>query len=364
MANAKDTQSIFTALCESRKTREQKSRKLKAESRTPVVESADVKMFTGSLLRESVENDVAEDVLDNIVVVTDPDKTVDDLEVRADNIQDAIDSTPEGEAAFSDEYIGDKVYACPICGESFFADEEYNEGDICPICKAEPQDGFLMQGVVAPCEECEADTEDMKTAPAEEEPSDSEVANDDAEDVIEKEESVSHSTVSRKIECDAPESEIEVTIDLDDNKVEIEKEPAELETELDEESFEEALNQFADENYNSTVDKISVSNASYNPETDELCMDCVAECKNGDRVPLQFRMKESRVRGNKAILVAKECKNVFKVESKTPAFKFQVVNNNGTICCESLKYSFTTTHSRAGKVKVEGYCKSGKRKVR
>lgn len=451
----KDTQAIFSAMLENKKAsaksqarKVESIKRLKKESEEAPVE------FEGTLLKaQAGEEDVMDDVLDNIQVVTDPEKTVDELEKRADAVQDAIDGSPAGEEAFSDEYVGDKVYACPVCGESFFAEEDYNEGDACPICKAEPTDGFLLQGVVAPVNEepeveepeSEGEVEDEET-PAEgiDEFDDEDTTDDDGESVNE---SVKPGTLSADIkgyknailnklvkrnaalkdeyaakvadtlqadysklhdagiapedieaafmnkdsievkdaannsyeirimanmkkenkavkECDEPEVDtgIEVTIKLDDEEIEVTK-PAELDVEIDEASFEDTLNQFAEENYSDSIDEIKVTDASYDAAEDELCLDCVAECKNGKKVPMQFKMKESKCKGNRALLLARECKGALKVESKAPAFSFQVRNENKVIRCESFKYNFTTTHSTAGRVKVEGYCRAKKVRV-
>lgn len=373
----KDTQAIFSAMLENKKAsaksqarKVESIKRLKKESEEAPVE------FEGTLLKaQAGEEDVMDDVLDNIQVVTDPEKTVDELEKRADAVQDAIDGSPAGEEAFSDEYVGDKVYACPVCGESFFAEEDYNEGDACPICKAEPTDGFLLQGVVAPVSEEPEVEEPEAEVPAEEgELEDDEIPaegidefdedeDEAADDEEAKEESIKKSGKIVK-ECDEPEVDtgIEVTIKLDDEEIEVTK-PAELDVEIDEASFEDTLNQFAEENYSDSIDEIKVTDASYDAAEDELCLDCVAECKNGKKVPMQFKMKESKCKGNRALLLARECKGALKVESKAPAFSFQVRNENKVIRCESFKYNFTTTHSTAGRVKVEGYCRAKKVRV-
>lgn len=384
MANVKDTQSIFSALIESRASKRAKINKV-LENKKVVKENVDTCGFTGRLLKESVGEDVNDDILDNIVVVTDPDKTVDELEKRADDIQDKIEGTPEGEAAFSDEYVGDKVYACPVCGESFFADEEYKEGDICPICKAEPQDGFLMQGVVAPTEpeiedeiiDDEEVIEDDNDAVEDTETSEEEIADTETPEEADDDtavESVKEESADKDIEedkedkkvilgkkackeCEEPAMQIE--IDLNDNVINVEK-PASIETEIDEKSFEDNLNQFADENYKGTIDHINVDKCELDEDKDELYLCCTAECKNGSKVPMEFVLKESRHTKNRSIMVATETKNALKIESKRPAFLFSVVNNNNTLVCEGLRYNYITTHSKAGKVKVEGYCKRSK----
>lgn len=450
----KDTQAIFSAMLENKQAsaksqarKVESIKRLKKESEEAPVE------FEGTLLKaQASEEDVMDDVLDNIQVVTDPEKTVDELEKRADAVQDAIDGSPAGEEAFSDEYVGDKVYACPVCGESFFAEEDYNDGDACPICKAEPTDGFLLQGVVAPVSvEPEAEEPESEEVEDEETPAegidefddegadegegdgvnesvkpgtfapdtkgykevilnklvkrnpvlkdeyaakvadtlisdyrklhDADIAPEDIESAfmgknsIEVRDAANNSYEIRIManmrkeskvvkECDEPEVDtgIEVTIKLDDEEIEVTK-PAELDVEIDEASFEDTLNQFAEENYSDSIDEIKVTDASYDAAEDELCLDCVAECKNGKKVPMQFKMKESKCKGNRALLLARECKGALKVESKAPAFSFQVRNENKVIRCESFKYNFTTTHSTAGRVKVEGYCRAKKVRV-
>lgn len=365
MANIKDTQAIFTALTESRnKAKMANPATIKKESKEVITESPDVKMFTGSLLRES--EDVADDILDNIVVVTDPDKTVDDLEVRADEIQDAIDGTPEGEAAFSDEYVGDKVYACPICGESFFADEDYVEGDMCPICKAEPQDGFLAQGVVAPAQPEEDIIDDAEAVPVDDDVKPEEdVIEDDVvkDDVVEPEDETKEESVEPKYkkECAEADAAIEIEVDLNDNTVEISK-PTEVGVDIDECSFDDALDQFVEENYKKSLKSLKVKECFYNNKEDVLELECEAVTAKDVKVPITLKMTESRARDNKALLKAVESTKAFKIESKTPAFTFRVVRENNVITCESMSYSYVTNHHSAGKVKVEGFCRARKDK--
>ena len=482
MADVRNTQEIFSAMLESRADRKEKSMR-KLESKRLVREAIGAEMFTGRLLRESLENDqldaelevdaiqsnedVVEDIIDNIVVVTDPDKSVEDLESRADDIQDAIEGSAEGEAAFSDEYVGDKVYACPICGESFFAEEDYKEGDACPVCKAEPTDGFLLQGVVAAVEPEEEEAieepeaveepveEDEEPATEDEEVVEEPAAEDESEEdevEIEDEEEPAQESYNRKNiakegifggsnsksavksqfkalsanpgkfvanpsdddmffnveikdkngfrneldrlgyqqikpniygkevdgakvvamidgdkarisgdkndvkymkECDEPAVEVEIEVNIPSAE-EPECDSVVPGVELDETSFDACLNEFADENYGDCLDSLEVEEVTYCPEDDILKMECKATTKGGATVPVLFEMKEESCKDNKATLIAKESTNVFKVESKKPAFKFEVSRIGGAIVCEALKYGYITTHSKAGKVKVEG----------
>lgn len=389
----KDTQAIFTKMLEAKATNTPATAKKVVETKTAkkasfVKQEAAGHKVTGCLLRESDESkDIAMgDVIDNIQVITDPDKTVDELEKRADEIQDAIDGSEEGEAAFSDEYVGDKVYACPVCGESFFADENYKEGDKCPICNAEPTDGFLLQGVVAAVEDTEENDEDFEDF-EEPEDADEEKPEEDAEELedADEEEPATEACAKKakdadekrekamearrriaarrrrmeaaaKKECEAPSIEVTLNVAADDASIGKKTAPECLSCELDEDSFEDALNDFADENYSDAVDEIEVTDACYNPESDELVLNCEAKCRGNKKVPMQFRMKESKHTKGRSVLLAREAKNAFRIdESKGGApFKFAVVRKGNKIACESLSYRYTTTHKTAGKVQVEG----------
>ena len=418
MADVKNTQAIFSAMLESRAARKANKAARKVESKEVIKEATGASMFTGRLLRESIEGeDVTQDILDNIVVVTDPDKSVKDLETRADDIQDAIEGSAEGEAAFSDEYVGDKVYACPICGESFFAEDDYNEGDACPICKAEPDDGFLLQGIVSALEpEAEEGEENVDNPaepeegeePVEDEEEDVEIS-EEAEDEENSEDKTAEESydredpedssakeglgtaivgglaagaaagyVSNKMrkeakdetlvkkgcvkECDEPAVEVEIEVNIPKA---IEAEPAVVpNVELDENSFDCCLNQFAEENYGDCVDCMNVEEVTYSPEEDVLKVECKAVTKDGKEVPVTLEMTEEEYNNGKATLVAKESTNVFKIESKRPAFEFKVRRVGKAIKCESMNYSYITRHSTAGRVKVEGVCRNrGSKKV-
>ena len=201
MADSNKIQELFSALMESNNSvrASVKNKNIKLESKKVQTKSVTENVKSSSFLERALEsmsprtvyeddnNEIMDDVIDNVAVVTDPEKSVDDLEVRADEVQDAIEGTPEGEEAFSDEYVGDKIYACPICGESFFADDAYHEGDICPICKAEPSDGFLNQGTVV------ANTETEEVEPVGQEASEEEIPVVDVEDEVAEDEDVEDS---------------------------------------------------------------------------------------------------------------------------------------------------------------------------
>lgn len=387
---AKDTQAIFSALMESRNSKRTATNKVLEnikpaqkravkENVSPVSESFDgTSMFTGIFLKENLNapitedvdtdnEDVVDDIVDNITVVTDPDKTVDELETRADDIQDAIDNTPEGAAAFSDEYVGDKVYSCPICGESFFAEDDYKPGDVCPICKAEPQDGFLMNGVVSavnPEDEATPETEEDAEVPADDITTDiSEETEEPESEPATEEPETAEESLRAKTECNDNSIEVNtgdvaIEVTIKDNEPEEESpvcaEPECAEVDLDDESFNEVMDDFVEENYSECLESLHVTEAAYIKDRDVIELRCEAITKSGGKVPVKFELTERLNRNGRSRLLAKEVSNAFKIESTEPAFRFNVVQKNDAIVCESMAYGYTTVHSKAGKVKVEG----------
>lgn len=371
MANVSGTQAVFSAMLESKRAAKNAQSKRKVESKTPIAKKAPVGAKTpvagGRLIKESTiparrkvegeDNDVMDDVIDNIQVVTDPNKNADELESRADDIQDAIENSPEGEEAFSDEYVGDNVYACPICGESFFADETYHEGDACPICQAEPADGFLNQGVVAASEPDDFVTDDEGEIPTEGDFDDFGDADDvvaDVEEDEEDEEKMEGVNRARNIRKRKTEG---ATLDVDVNigAPVADTEEKYLPYDLDDESFNGALDEFVTENYGSSVKGMKMVKASYNEAADAIKIECRLTMKNGKKVPATFVMKEAKNYGNRSLMTMTESTNTFKVEAtKTPAFKLSVIRAGKMLACESISYGYVTTHPKAGKVKVEG----------
>ena len=385
---AKDTQAIFSALMESRSSKKSATNKVlekikpaekKAvkEAVSPLSESFDgTSMVTGVFLKEGINTKLTEgadnlvdDIVDNITVVTDPDKTVDELETRADDIQDAIDNTPEGEAAFSDEYVGDKVYSCPICGESFFAEDDYQPGDVCPICKAEPQDGFLMNGVVAAVEpeseeevvngDTDLDT-DISTAEGESDidtKPEEKVEDESQEETIEDTEAeIAGESLTPKTECNDNTIEVntdDVTIEVTLKEEEKPAEPKCCEVDLDDESFNDVMDEFVEENYSECLESLHVTEATYLKDINKMDLKCEATTKSGVKVPVTFRLTEKIARHGRALMDAVETSRVFKTEGTLP-FRFMVSKKDNAIVCESMSYRFVTTHSKAGKVKVEG----------
>ena len=63
-----------------------------------------------------------EGVVDDILVITDPEITKDEYEDVIERAQEIIEDTPEGDIPFDEEYLGQFLQTCPICGNSFVED--------------------------------------------------------------------------------------------------------------------------------------------------------------------------------------------------------------------------------------------------
>ena len=85
----------------------------------------------------------ADGIVEDIIVVTDPDITI--SENQKEIAQDIINQTEDGEIPFNEEYIGQYIQTCPICGSSFITKTILRQNDVCPICLDRPDD-FVMVG--------------------------------------------------------------------------------------------------------------------------------------------------------------------------------------------------------------------------
>jgi len=91
-------------------------------------------------------NDV-EGIVDNILVVTDPKVNSEEYEEVIERAQEIVEDTPEGEIPFDEEWEGQYLQTCPICGATFVTDEILEPGAICPVCTQVPE-AFVMVGRV------------------------------------------------------------------------------------------------------------------------------------------------------------------------------------------------------------------------
>lgn len=88
-----------------------------------------------------------EGVVDDVLVITDPEITKDEYEEVIERAQEIVEDTPEGDIPFDDEYLGQYLQTCPICGSSFVEDHLLEPGATCPICLEQPE-AFVVVGKI------------------------------------------------------------------------------------------------------------------------------------------------------------------------------------------------------------------------
>lgn len=98
-------------------------------------------------LDDSKDVDDVEGLVDNILVVTDPKVNSEEYEEVIERAQEIVEDTPEGEIPFDEEWEGQYLQTCPICGATFVTDEILEPGAICPVCTQVPE-AFVMVGRV------------------------------------------------------------------------------------------------------------------------------------------------------------------------------------------------------------------------
>ena len=91
--------------------------------------------------------DSVEGLVDNILVVTDPEVTSEEYDEVIDRAQEIIEDTPEGEIPFDEDYVGQYLLTCPICGTTFVSETMLEPGATCPACMEVPE-GFVVKGQI------------------------------------------------------------------------------------------------------------------------------------------------------------------------------------------------------------------------
>lgn len=151
------------------------------------LEEATMKALLGEL--DDSKEDV-EGIVDGVLVITDPEITPDDYTEVIDRANEIIEDTPEGEVPFNEEYVGEYIMTCPICGSSFANKEILNIGDACPVCMQVPAEGFVLNGQIATQEDVELQNDIKEDEVNEEELEDNLVEPISEEDVEEATEEV------------------------------------------------------------------------------------------------------------------------------------------------------------------------------
>ena len=96
-------------------------------------------------LKDNTEVDDVEGLVDDVLVVTDPEITTDEYNEVIERAEEIIEDTPEGEIPLDPTYLGEYLQICPICGGSFIEDHILEPGTACPICYETPE-SFVMVG--------------------------------------------------------------------------------------------------------------------------------------------------------------------------------------------------------------------------
>ena len=128
-------------------------------------------------LYDSLPEDV-EGVVDDILVITDPEITSDEYDEVIEKAQEIIEDTPEGKIPFDEEYVGEYVQRCPRCGNAFVEKDVLEPGATCPICLEQPE-SFIVIGKI---EATEDDAEDEETK------EDTEIPDEEVDEVDSEEE--------------------------------------------------------------------------------------------------------------------------------------------------------------------------------
>lgn len=122
----------------------EENKEIKSEGKKVNLEEATIKaLYDG--LKDDTEVDEVEGIIDDVLVVTDPEITTDEYNEVIERAEEIIEDTPEGEIPLDTTYLGEYLQICPICGGSFIEDHILEPGTACPICYETPE-SFVMVG--------------------------------------------------------------------------------------------------------------------------------------------------------------------------------------------------------------------------
>ena len=381
------------------------------------------KKFSKRFVKESEDEDEDEkedlemETADDIVAVVDPDLDADEMTAVALGYQQLIDDAPENTVPETDKYVGDGIYGCPICGQTFFSEVPMGEGDVCPLCNAESPDGFVKAGEVEEGDASEVDKDNEEADVDEEEGDfdfDGEEISVDVDEDLEESKKVSKENKARRPVTRTVRSERRTArrtvrsernvprgtsrrIVRGENRVagratvrravrgesarpslrrpsvrravrgESLRRPSMRPARkveglnLDEKTFNTYLTKFIRENYN-TATSFNVVGAKKNGSN--LSLECVITMKSGKKNRTVLNCNYNK---NRSTMLARD-NGTFKVESKSAPFMFKVRTVGNVIRCEGMKYNFVTTRgtkNEAKKYQVYGsYLKEGVKATR
>lgn len=285
----------------------------------------------------------AEGVSDDVVVVVDPELDSDDYEEAIEDAQEIIDNTPEGEQPTDEQYADDFVYTCPICGNTFFSENEMGEGDACPVCGDNPE-AYVLAGEVETAGEAAAEDEladdELDVAADEEE------VVDDVEDIEDMEEDLDMIT---DVEKDAEDQTKSDEGGSDYNTLSERKtarkgvrKTEKRQYKLDEKTFNPFLTKFVTSNYKNA--KALIVKEAY-LKGRKLRLECKLFFKSGKAKNVSLRLEGFNPAKRVQKLAGKD-NGIFKVESKNGVtvapFVFEGLLRNGVLTCTKLNYNFTT----------------------
>lgn len=130
------------------------------------LEEATVKAIYDQLPTDNSELTSVDGIVDDILVITDPEVTSDEYNEVIDRAQELVKDTPEGDIPLDTDYLDDFVQTCPICGATFTEDHMLQPGDACPVCLDTPET-FILKGKIAADEDV-AEEEGIETPESEE----------------------------------------------------------------------------------------------------------------------------------------------------------------------------------------------------
>lgn len=107
-------------------------------------------------LKDDTEVEDVEGLIDDVLVVTDPEITTDEYNEVIERAEEIIEETPEGDIPLDPSYLGEYLQTCPICGASFVEDHILEPGTACPVCYETPE-AFVMVGKLQAEEEVAED---------------------------------------------------------------------------------------------------------------------------------------------------------------------------------------------------------------
>lgn len=137
------------------------NKKISLEEATLQALAAEANSIPCKDIEEIEEPNEAEGIMDGIIVVTDPETDTKDYEEIIEKAQDIMENTPEGEIPFDEEYLGQYMMTCPLCGTTFIEPEILEPGATCPVCLDTPE-SFIVVGKVEGNDEVNEDMEEVQ----------------------------------------------------------------------------------------------------------------------------------------------------------------------------------------------------------